>query len=253
MLQYNTWTIEQEAWIPAEEKHIEQQLTFSNDYLCQTAHFEEHYSGERRLCTYIKGVETPILNISAISIRLHDERLDLAEWQVREFHRCLHKNEPLLERRFLATSPNGHTLEITSTRRLMQEKKEAMQLQYAVRSVDYSGPITMLSVLRGGEELDKWYSLMNYVGDQLCWTWEQLQPMNVQVCCAMNYQMFKNGNLVNQRPIKVEKQEVIGYSITQIIQPNDTFMLQKNVVVLDSLRNDKDTLIDKAVQCLTNW
>lgn len=253
MLQYNTWTIEQDAWIPAEEKHIEQQLTFSNDYLCQTAHFEEHYSSERRLCTYIKGVETPILNISAISIRLHDERLDLAEWQVREFHRCLHKNEPLLERRFLATSPNGHTLEITSTRRLMQEKKEAMQLQYAVRSVDYSGPITMLSVLRGGEELDKWYSLMNYVGDQLCWTWEQLQPMNVQVCCAMNYQMFKNGNLVNQRPIKVEKQEVIGYSITQIIQPNDTFMLQKNVVVLDSLRNDKDTLIDKAVQCLTNW
>ena len=253
MLQYNTWTIEQDAWIPAEEKHIEQQLTFSNDYLCQTAHFEEHYSGERRLCTYIKGVETPILNISAISIRLHDERLDLAEWQVREFHRCLHKNEPLLERRFLATSPNGHTLEITSTRRLMQEKKEAMQLQYAVRSVDYSGPITMLSVLRGGEELDKWYSLMNSVGDQLCWTWEQLQPMNVQVCCAMNYQMFKNGNLVNQRPIKVEKQEVIGYSITQIIQPNDTFMLQKNVVVLDSLRNDKDTLIDKAVQCLTNW
>ena len=253
MLQYNTWTIEQDAWIPAEEKHIEQQLTFSNDYLCQTAHFEEHYSGERRLCTYIKGVETPILNISAISIRLHDERLDLAEWQVREFHRCLHKNEPLLERRFLATSPNGHTLEITSTRRLMQEKKEAMQLQYAVRSVDYSGPITMLSVLRGGEELDKWYSLMNYVGDQLCWTWEQLQPMNVQVCCAMNYQMFKNGNLVNQRPIKVEKQEVIGYSITQIIQPNDTFMLQKNVVVLDSLRNDKDILIDKAVQCLTNW
>ncbi len=253
MLQYNTWTIEQDAWIPAEEKHIEQQLTFSNDYLCQTAHFEEHYSGERRWCTYIKGVETPILNISAISIRLHDERLDLAEWQVREFHRCLHKNEPLLERRFLATSPNGHTLEITSTRRLMQEKKEAMQLQYAVRSVDYSGPITMLSVLRGGEELGKWYSLMNYVGDQLCWTWEQLQPMNVQVCCAMNYQMFKNGNLVNQRPIKVEKQEVIGYSITQIIQPNDTFMLQKNVVVLDSLRNDKDTLIDKAVQCLTNW
>ena len=65
--------------------------------------------------------------------------------------------------------------------------------------------------------------------------------------------MFKNGHLLTQRPIKVEKQEVIGYSLTQIIQPNDIFMLQKNVVVLDSLRHDKDTLIDKAVQCLTNW
>ena len=79
MLQYNNWSIEQGEWLPMQESELEQQLTFSNDYLCQTAHFEEHYSGERRLCTYIKGVETPILNISAISVRLHDERLDLNE------------------------------------------------------------------------------------------------------------------------------------------------------------------------------
>jgi maltose phosphorylase len=94
---------------------------------------------------------------------------------------------------------------------------------------------------------------MNHVGDDICWTWEQLQPMNVQVCCAMNYQLYHNGTLVTQRPIKVEKQEVIGYSITKIIRPGDTLLLQKNVVVLDSLRNDKDTLIDKAIRCLTNW
>ena len=41
MLQYNNWTIEQNEWLPNEEDSIEQQLTFSNDYLCQTAHFEE--------------------------------------------------------------------------------------------------------------------------------------------------------------------------------------------------------------------
>ena len=253
MLQYNTWTIEQNSWSPEQEKQIQQQLTFSNDYLCQTAHFEEHYSGEKRLCTYIKGVEAPILNISAISVRLHDERLDLAEWDVSEFYRCLHKNEPVLERRFVATSPCGHTLEVSVLRRLLSEKKEAMQLQYAVRSINYTGPITILSVLRGGEDQGRWCSLMNYVGDDLCWAWEQLQPMNVQVCSAMNYQLYKNGVLVTQRPIKVEKQEVIGYSITQIIRPNDVFTLHKNVVLLDSLRHDKDTLIEKTVQCLTNW
>lgn len=42
MLHYNTWTIEQQSWMPQEEAQIEQQLSFSNDYLCQTAHFEEH-------------------------------------------------------------------------------------------------------------------------------------------------------------------------------------------------------------------
>jgi maltose phosphorylase len=144
-------------------------------------------------------------------------------------------------------------LEVSVLRRLLSEKKEAMQLQYAVRSINYTGPITILSVLRGGEDQGRWCSLMNYVGDDLCWAWEQLQPMNVQVCCAMNYQLYKNGVLVTQRPIKVEKQEVIGYSITQIIRPNDVFTLHKNVVLLDSLRHDKDTLIEKTVQCLTNW
>lgn len=252
MLHYNTWTIEQTEWLPLQEADIEQQLTFSNDYLCQTVHFEEHYSSDRRLCTYIKGVETPILNISAISVRLHDERLDLDEWTVQNFYRCLHRNEPLLERRFIATSPNGHTLEVIVQRRLLMEKKEVMQLTYAVRSINYTGPITILSLLRGGDSVEKWYSLMNYVGDDLCWTWEQMQPMNLQVCCVMNYQLFKNDVFVNKRPIKVEKQEVIGYSITLPIQTNDTLVLKKNVVVLDSLRNDKDLLIERAIQCLIN-
>lgn len=252
MLKFNNWTIEQTEWLPAQEKEIEQQLTFSNDYLCQTAHFEEHYSGEQRLCTYIKGIETPILNLSAISIRLHDERLDLNEWTVEQFYRCLHKNEPLLERRCIATSPIGHTLEIHSQRRLLSDKKGGMQLTYTVRSINYMGPITVLALLKGGENADKWYSLLNQVGDTMCWSWVQMQPMNLQVCCAMNYQLYKNDVLVAKRPIKVEKQEVIGYSLTQTIQPGDTIMLKKNVAVLDSLHNDKDSLIENTIQCLIN-
>lgn len=252
MLQYNTWTIEQLNWNPAEELSIEQQLTFSNDYLCQTAHFEEHYSGEQRLYTYIKGVDTSILNLSAISVRLHDERLDLHEWKVEHFYRCLHKNQPLLERHFVAMSPKGHTLKVTARRQLMMEPKECMRLEYEVQSMNYTGPITLLAVLLGGEEANQWYPLMNHVGDQLCWTWLQLQPMNVQLCCAMNYQLTKNGTLVHQRPIKVEKQDVIGFSVTHKIAPNDTLVLHKNVIVVDSLRYPKDQLIDEAVRCLTN-
>ena len=253
MLQYNNWSIEQGEWLPMQESELEQQLTFSNDYLCQTAHFEEHYSGERRLCTYIKGVETPILNISAISVRLHDERLDLAQWRVEQFSRTLHKNEALLEREFVATSPNGHTLHVTATRRLLADKKEMMQLVYRIQSINYEGPMTILSLLRGGEDADRWYSLMNHVDDSICWQWSQLPAQNVQVCCAMNYHLTKNGVVVDKRPIKVEKQEVIGFSVTQSVKEGDVFELTKNVVVQDSLHNHKDLLIANTVSCLTNW
>lgn len=252
MLQYNTWTIEQHAWNPEEETALEQQLTFSNDYLCQTAHFEEHYSSSNRLCTYIKGIDASILNISAISVRLQDERLDLNQWTVEQFYRCLHKNEPLLERQFTATSPKGNTLNVIAKRQLMMDAKECMHLTYEVKSVNYTGLLTMLSLLRGGEDADKWYPLMNYVGDDLCWLWMQLQPMNVQLCCAMNYQLYKNGSLVTHRPIKVEKQDVIGFSITQKIMPGDTLTLHKKVAVVDSNHYANDSLIDEAVRCLIN-
>lgn len=253
MLQYNNWSIEQGEWLPMQESELEQQLTFSNGYLCQTAHFEEHYSGEQRLCTYIKGVEIPILNISAISVRLHDERLDLNEWKVEQFSRCLHKNEAVLEREFVATSPNGHTLHVTATRRLLADKKEMMQLVYRIQSINYEGPMTILSLLRGGEDADRWYSLMNHVDDSICWQWSQLPAQNVQVCCAMNYHLTKNGVVVDKRPIKVEKQEVIGFSVTQSVKEGDVFELTKNVVVQDSLHNHKDLLIANTVSCLTNW
>lgn len=253
MLQYNNWSIEQGEWLPMQESELEQQLTFSNDYLCQTAHFEEHYSGERRICTYIKGVETPILNISAISVRLHDERLDLNEWKVEQFSRTLHKNEALLEREFVATSPNGHTLHVTAVRRLLADKKEMMQLVYRIQSINYEGPMTILSLLRGGEDAKRWFLLMNHVDDNLCWQCAQLPISNLQVCCAMNYHLTKNGVVVDKRPIKVEKQEVVGFSVTQSVKEGDVFELTKNVVVQDSLHNHKDLLIANTVSCLTNW
>ena len=162
MLQYNNWTIEQTQWLPENEVDIEQQLTFSNGYLCQTAHFEEYYSGEQRLCTYIQGVESPILNISGVSIRLHEERLDLATWNVEEFYRCLHKNTPMLERKFLAVSPSGIRLRVHVKRQLMPQE-EVMQIDYEIVSENYSGPISLLAYLGGNLDTPNWYPLMNHI------------------------------------------------------------------------------------------
>lgn len=253
MLEYNTWTIEQHEWDSAHEPEMEQQLSFSNDYLCQTAHFEEHYAAPQKLHTYIKGVEKPIPNISSISIRLHDERLDLADWSVETFFRCLHKNEPLLERAFTTVSPKGYRLHIKATRELLSNKKEAMQITYKVHSENYNGPISLLALLGGGEEAVEWYPLMNYVGQDLSWMWLQMRHEGLQLCCAMNYVILRDGVPVTHRPIKIEKQHIVGYSATLPIREGETYVLRKRVVVLDSRNHGKDTLIDSAVACLTNW
>ena len=112
MLQYSPWKIEQTEFNPEKEVSIEEQLAFSNGYISQYAFFEEPYSGEQRVGTFIDGIHRSgssspleIPNPSIISLRLGDERLDLHHWQVEKFYRCLHKGEAQLERRFTATSP----------------------------------------------------------------------------------------------------------------------------------------------------
>ena len=251
MLQYNNWTIEQIQWYPELENQFEQQLTVSNDYLCQTAHFEEHYSQEQRLCTYIKGVDKPILNISAVSVRLHEERLDLATWQVKEFYRCLHKNQPLLERRFVATSPTGATLRVHAQRQLIPQK-EGMILEYEIISDNYTGPISLLAMLGNVEHDSDWYPLMNHIGLHNCWVWQQLHELDIQLCCAMKWQILHNGKILEKRPIKIEKPHTIGYSLTTNIKAGDKCVLRKYVVVMDSRFHEKDHLIADALECLTN-
>lgn len=251
LLQYNNWTIEQHTWDSNHEADIEQQLTFSNGYICQTAHFEEFYSGPQRLCTFINGIEHPVLNLSSISVRLHDERLDLANWQVKNFYRCLHKNQPTLERHFTATSPKGATLQVKSKRQLL-EKKEIIIIEYEVSSVNYAGPISFLAMLGACDEKVDWYPLKNYIGQDYCWLWLQMHELNLQLCCAMTWSVRNNNTPIIQRPIKIEKQHTIGYSLITNIKPGDTCLLQKKVVIMDSRTHEKDQLITDSIQCLTN-
>jgi maltose phosphorylase len=251
LLQYNNWTIEQHSWLPQHEEDIQQQLSFSNGYICQTAHFEEHYSGAQRLCTLIEGIEHPILNLSSISIRLHDERLDLATWNVNEFYRCLYKNQPALERHFTATSPKGATIQVKAKRHLLPQK-EAMIIEYEITSVNYNGPISLLSMLGASQEKIDWYPLQNHIGQDNCWLWLQMHEINIQLCCAMRWKVQYNNTLLKQRPIKIEKQHTIGYSLTTSIKPGDCCKLQKQVVVMDSRAHHTEQLINDTIQCLTN-
>ena len=252
MSQDKNTMIEQKQWTPAHEADIQQEWAFTNGYLSQTAHFEEYYSGEHCIETYVKDVDEPILNISGISVRLHDERLDLGTWNVTNFYRCLHKEKSLLERSFNAISPKGHTLMIKTKRQLL-EAKELMHIEYEVTSVDYKGPISLLAILGGmTENIPNWYPLMNQLEQKYCWLWLQLHDVDVQLCCAMKWQVLINGTPLELRPIKIEKPHTIGYSLTTNIKPGDTCVLCKTVAVVDSLHHDKDKLIDNSIACLTN-
>ena len=158
----------------------------------------------------------------------------------------------MLERRVTATSPKGTTLHIHSTRQLLSQQ-EVMQITYKVTSENYTGPISFLAMLGGENEPQNWYPLMNNIEQDKCWIWLQLPNDNIQLCCAMNWQVLHNEIPIGKRPIKIEKHHTIGYSLTTQIKAGESCTLKKNVAVLDSRNHSKDQLIANTLKCLTNW
>lgn len=235
MLIYSPWKIEQNEFLPEQEASIEEQLTFSNGYISQRAFFEEFYPEAGSLDSYLRGIAEPLPPIATISIRLHEERFNLATWNVREFYRCLHRDKPLLERRVIADSPAGQTLRIEARRLLSPGNPHLMEIEYEVRSLNYSGPVSFLGLIGPGEASKQWYPLDTEVSLEKANFFLQSRSSATQVAAAMTFALFKNGEKVQKTPIRIEKQHILGYSITEEIRPGDVFLIRKRVAVTDSL------------------
>ena len=257
MLQYSPWKIEQMAYEPSEETLVEEQLAFSNGYISQYAFFEEQYSGAQLVGTFLQGVHRPneseplsLPNPSNISLRLHDERLDLNEWKVEDFYRCLHKGEARLERRFRATSPKGYTVEVEASRTLNQKEVHLLEETYTVRFVNYAGVASFMTLLGDAHSGADWYPLQAAIEDDQAYLWVQAASVNLHVCMAEKHLFYKNGELQSERPIKIDKTGLLGFAYMHDVCPGDVYTIKKRVAVVDSRDCPKAELPERALKYL---
>lgn len=252
ILQFSPWKIEQTEFVPEVESEIEKQLAFSNGYISQYGFFEEYYSGEASAAIYLKGIESPLYTDTTVSVRLHEERLNLGTWKVGRFYRCLNRQTLLLERQMELTSPSGHMLEVISKRQCRLEDPHFTDLVYTIRSVNYEGPMSVLPLI-GGPELNKdWYPLQTDVVLNYATLWLQSRRENVQVVIAISYEMEKNGKPVTVSPIRIEKKYIVGYSLTEQVKPGDELSLKARIYVTDSRNYPLSNLQDDAVAAVTS-
>src|SRR5665647_1226204 len=109
-LQTDPWCIIEEGFHANKQLASESIFSLGNGHIGQRANFEEYYSGETMLGSYIAGIYYPeraergnwkngysdtndrIINApnwTGINIRLNDDRLDLSTWDVQNFKRVL--------------------------------------------------------------------------------------------------------------------------------------------------------------------
>lgn len=78
--------------------------------------------------------------------------------------------------------------------------------------------------------------------------WSQTKGEEFQVCCAAAYQLFKNSKEVTSRPIKIEKEKAVGFSIGADIKSGEYVSLIKYTAVVSSLYHDRKKLADEATK-----
>jgi len=268
------WCIIEEGFHVNKQLASESIFSLGNGHIGQRANFEEYYSGETMLGSYIAGIYYPekaergnwkngysetndrIINApnwTGISVRLNDERMDLAEWDIQNFRRVLNMREGFLERTFEAISLKGHRIQVSVKRFLSMAETEVGAISYSVKSLNYEGRISFLPLIDGdvrnkytNYNEQYWNVLQTKTEQDVSHLWVQTRRMDFHVCAALTYVLYKNNEQLNVNPTKIEKEKVAGFSVGTDVRIGDTVCLNKYVAIINSLNHPREELTERA-------
>lgn len=274
-LKTDEWNIIEESFHADRLRASESIFSLGNGRIGQRGNFEETYSSDNLQGSYLAGIafldKTRVgwwkngypkffsripnaPNWSAIFLRLIDEELDLALWDVDSFDRRLDLKEGISYRDFQVTSPKGHTLKVHVEHINSMSNQNLCLIKYSVTSVNYEGKISLVPHLNGDVKHETsnfnekmWNILRAETSNEYAYLWTQTRHEDSQVCCSMTYQLYKNSKEVTSSPIKIEKEKITGFSIGTDVKPGDRVTLIKYTAILSSLYCDRQQLVEESV------
>nr|WP_320058069.1 family 65 glycosyl hydrolase domain-containing protein [uncultured Bacteroides sp.] len=274
-LKTDEWNIIEESFHADRLRASESIFSLGNGRIGQRGNFEETYSSDNLQGSYLAGIafldKTRVgwwkngypkffsripnaPNWSAIFLRLIDEELDLALWDVDSFDRRLDLKEGISYRDFQVTSPKGHTLKVHVEHINSMSNQNLCLIKYSVTSVNYEGKISLVPHLNGDVKHETsnfnekmWNILRAETTNEYAYLWTQTRHEDSQVCCSMTYQLYKNSKEVTSSPIKIEKEKLTGFSIGADVKPGDRVTLIKYTAIVSSLYCDRQQLVDESV------
>ena len=270
------WNIIEEGFNPEFQRASESIFSIGNGRIGQRGNFEEDYSEDHLLGSYAAGIyyKDPTKvgwwkvgypdyysripnapNWSKVKVRLIDEELNLAEWDVKDFTRILHMKDGMQERTFTATSPKGNTISVKIEHFLSMKKQDLCLIKYSVKSENYTGKLSLLPYIEGDvfhEEANYQKKMWNIIEAKttthFAYLRAQVQRETSQVCIAFTHRLFKNEKEFISSSIRIEKEKSVGYSAGMEIKPGDTLTLYKYTAITSSLYYEIDDLVKQATR-----
>ena len=271
-IKHHPWKIIEDDFNVELNRVSESLFSIGNGKFGQRGNFEETFTGDSLVGNYIAGVYYPdktrvgwwkngypeyfakVLNApnwTKLSIKINGEILDLAQAQVSAFKRTLDMQNGVLERSFEAKLKNGITITAQISRFCSIDQDNFGALSYSFK-VDQSAEIELTSYIT--EEVKN--EDANY--DEFFWENIKNESNNSQ--CTLISKTKKTHfyvGLKTETSLLIDKKKVIYFqpskstndsaSVDSIfsIEPNQSVVVEKRVVILSSLDIEKDQIDQK--------
>ncbi|MCC8188165.1 MAG: family 65 glycosyl hydrolase [Bacteroides sp.] len=275
-LKTDEWNIIEEGFDPECLRASESIFSLGNGRLGQRGNFEEAYTEDSLQGSYVGGItyadrtrvgwwkngypsffsrvpNAP--NWSGIYVRLIDEELDLAQWDVEQFTRQLDMKEGISYRDMTVESPKGHKLRIHVEHINSMAQQNLCLIRYRVTSINYEGKISLVPYINGDVTYEQsnfnekmWNILKAKTSSDHAYIWAQVKREDSQLTCALTYELFRNGKTVTGTQIKIEKEKLTGFSAGTDVKPGDEVTLLKYTAIVSTLYCDRRKLVEQAVK-----
>lgn len=271
-LKTDEWNIIEDEFHADNLRMSESIFSLGNGRFGQRGNFEEPYSSDTYPGSFVAGI--PFLdttrvawwkngfprfytripnaaNWSSIHLRLIDEELDLAQWDVNSFYRRLDMHGGISYRDVTATSPRGNSLKLHVEHLANMAHPDLCLIRYSVTSLNYTGRLSLMPLLevdlndRSEQTKEKIWNLLNSGTDNDCaYLWTQTRREDAQICYAMTYRFYKNNKEDSHNQIRIEKGQQTGFSLGADVKPGDTITVEKYVVIASSLYYERQELVE---------
>jgi len=271
-LKNDEWRIVEEGFNPHYNRISESIFSIGNGRMGQRANFEEDYSGETHLGSYVAGVYYPdktrvgwwkngypeyfakVLNAPSwigIKIKIEAQILDLALCKVEDFVRILDMKQGLLHRSFTATLPDGKKVKVDARRFCSMADGEVGAIRYSISPLNFSAKAVITLPI----DADVVNKDSNY--DEKFWeeVYKESQPGRAlvtastkktffHVCTGIEYNLESGGKRITGK-VSTNTREKYADNVVEVdLKEGVDLVIYKYGIILSSENHPKESLVD---------
>ena len=275
LFELDEWKIIERSFDPLKQKQAESIFSIGNGCFGQRANFEETYSGDSLIGSYVGGVYYPdktrvgwwkngypeyfakVLNSCnwiGINIEVNGEFLDLNKQTILSFYRELDMKQGLLIRRFRVRFDSGKELEVESTRLCSMADDEMAAIRYSVTPINFSGNVKFTPYLDGkvmnhDSNYDEffWDEDSHKVDLQKGYVCTKTKKTNFTVSTTMRFSFWKKDELLTIHPNTFSKEFYIENNFEYFLEKGTKYTLKKYVSITSTINHTEFSVIPRSI------